>query len=95
MGTYTGLTYRTFKERFKERNSDMKNSNIRTSSKLAGYVWDLKDRGVQDFEVTWNILAIASHLNPVTKKCMLRLKEKHFIMYGKGTSSFNKRSEIF
>ena len=43
--TYTGLTYRTFKERFKEHNRDMENSDSRTSSKLAGHIWSLKDRG--------------------------------------------------
>ena len=93
--TYTGLTYRTFKERLKEHNSDMKHPNNRTSSRLAGYVWDLKYRGVHDFEVTWDILARAPHFNPVTRKCLLCLKEKHYIMYGEGTSSLNKRSEIF
>ena len=66
----------------------MENSDSRTSSKLAGHIWSLKDRGVHDFEVTWEIFS-------VTIKCMLCLKEKHFIMYGEGTSSLNKRSEIF
>ena len=74
--TYTGLTYRTFKERFKEHNRDMENSDSRTSSKLAGHIWSLKDRGVNDFEVTWEILARAPHFNPITRKCMLCLKEK-------------------
>ena len=92
--TYTGLTYRTFKERYKEHMYDMGHAEKRTSSKLAGHIWDLKDRGV-DFDITWRMLARATHFNPITRKCNLCLKEKHFIMYGEGTSTLNKRSEIF
>ena len=92
--TYTGLTYRPFKVRHKEHEHDMSHPTQRSSSKLAGHIWDLKDRGL-DFEVSWKILAKAPHFNPITKKCLLCLKEKHYIMYGVGTSSLNKRSEVF
>ena len=92
--TYTGLTYRKFCTRFKEHCDDMKDPAKRTSSKLAGHVWDLKDRGIA-FDISWSILARAPPFNPVTRKCYLCLKEKHFIMYGRGTSTLNKRSEVF
>ena len=92
--SYTGLTFRPFKTRYKEHLYDMAHSDNRTSSKLAGHIWGLKDKG-EDFDITWRILARAPSFNPVTRKCMLCLKEKHYIMY-KGESSFlNKRSEIF
>ena len=68
----------------------MKNSNSRTSSKLAGYVWDLKDRGVQDFGVPWDILARPSHFNPVTRKCMLCLKEKLLSCKERGPAPLTK-----
>ena len=44
--TYTGLTYRTFKERYKEHKYIMEHSHERSSSRLAGYIWNLKDRGL-------------------------------------------------
>ena len=53
--TYTGLTYRKFCTRLKEHSDDMKDPAKRTSSKLAGHVWDLKDRGIA-FDISWNIL---------------------------------------
>ena len=71
--TYTGLTYRTFKQRHKEHMDDMKNPNSRSSSKSAGHIWDLKDKGVE-FDISWRILAKAPPFNPVTKKCQLCLK---------------------
>ena len=92
--TYTGLTFRTFKQRHKEHMDDMNDPKSRSSSKLAGHIWDLKDKGVE-FDISWKILAKAPPFNPVTRKCQLCLKEKHFIMYGRGTSTLNKRQEIF
>ena len=37
----------------------------------------------------------ATIYNPVSKKCLLCLKEKYFIMYTIGNSSLNKRSEVY
>ena len=65
--TYTGLTYRKFCTRLKEHCDDMKDPAKRTSSKLAGHVWDLKDRGIA-FDISWSILAKAPPFNPVTRK---------------------------
>ena len=92
--SYTGLTFRPFKTRYKEHLYDMAHPDNRTSSKLAGHIWNLKDKG-EDFDITWKILAQAPSFNPVNRKCMLCLKEKHFIMYKGESSSLNKRSEIF
>ena len=79
---------------FRRYGTDMNDPNSRSSSKLAGHIWGLKDKGVE-FDISWRILAKAPPFNPVTKKCQLCLKEKHFIMYGRGTSTLNKRQEIF
>ena len=72
----------------------MADPSTRSKSKLAGHIWILKDKRVE-FNVRWSILARAPTFNPVTRKCMLCLKEKFFIMYGGGTSTLNKRNEIF
>ena len=73
--TYTGLTYRSFKERHKEHMDDLADPAARSSSRLAGHVWGLKDKGL-DFDISWRILAKAQPFNPVTRKCNLCLKEK-------------------
>ena len=74
--TYTGLTYRTFKE----HKYDMGHSEKRTSSRLAIQNWNLKDKGVR-FDLSWRKLVRATNFNPITRKRNLCLKEKHFIMY--------------
>jgi hypothetical protein len=88
--TYTGLSCRTFKQRFNEHNKP----GNRLKSKLSSHIWDLKDKGV-GFEVTWKLLDRAPAFNPITKKCRLCLKEKYYIMYHRDSSSLNKRSEVF
>ena len=92
--TYTGLTYRTFKERFNEHNNDMRKPDNRLKSRLVSHVWELKDNGT-DYTVNWKLLERAPAFNPITKKCRLCLKEKYFIMYRSNSSSLNKRSEVF
>ena len=65
---------------------------------LSSHIWELKDRGLTeglDFRVKWEILDRATIYNPVSKKCLLCLKENYFIMYTRGNSSLNKRSEVY
>ena len=92
--TYTGLTYRPFKTRWKEHMSDFENPKCRTKSNLSGHIWDLKDRG-KGYNVEWSIIDKAPPFNTTTKKCLLCLKEKHHIMYDGLRSSLNSRSEVF
>ena len=92
--TYTGLTGREFKERWKEHQKDFENTKNRTKTMLSSHIWELKDRGL-DFLVKWEILDRATTYNPVSKKCPLCLKETYFIMYTKGNSSLNKRGEVY
>ena len=65
--TYTGLTAKTFKERFYGHNANINNRD-QTGTKLSQYIWDLKDNNIP-FTTKWSILAKASAFNPVTKKC--------------------------
>ena len=92
--TYTGLTSRTFKQRYNEHCSDTRNPAGRHKSKFSLHIWDLKDRGVSH-EIEWKLKDRAPTYNPVTKKCKLCLKEIFFIMYRKDGSTLNKRSEVF
>ena len=44
--TYTGLTKRPFKTRWKEHLRDFEKTENRTSTRLSGHIWDLKDKGL-------------------------------------------------
>ena len=92
--TYTGLTSRPFKVRWEEHLRNFERPDDRNKSKLSGHIWDLKDRGLE-YSLSWSIIDKAPPYNPSTKKCLLCLKEKHHIMYDRGRSSLNKRSEVF
>ena len=92
--TYTGLTGRAFIDRYKEHEKDFEKISNKTSTKLSSHVWELKERGL-NYKISWTILDRAPTYNPVTKKCILCLKEKYYIMYTKNNSSLNKRNEVF
>ena len=92
--TYTGLTARSFKDRWKEHMDDFEKQNNRTKTKLSSHIWELKDMGV-DFTISWKILDRAPAYNPVSKKCILCLKEKYHIMYHRENSTLNKRNEVY
>ena len=92
--TYTGLTGNTFKERWNQHNSDMRNVGGRHKTKLSLHAWDLKDSNT-DYEVEWDFIEQASTFNPITKKCRLCLIEKYHIMYSNQGSTLNKRQEVF
>ena len=92
--TYTGLTSRHFKVRYEEHLRNFEKSDDRNKSKLSGHIWDLKDQGLE-YSLEWSIIDKAPPFNSTTRKCLLCLKEKHHIMYDRGRSSLNKRSEVF
>ena len=94
INTYTGLTGRAFKDRWKEHQNDFEKPKNRTQTMLSSHIWDLKDKGV-DFTISWKILDRGPTFNPVSKKCILCLKEKYFIMYHAENSTLNKRNEVF
>ena len=91
--TYTGLTKRPFKTRWKEHLRDFEKSENRTSTKLSGHIWDLKDKGLS-YNLEWSLIDKAPPFNNSTKVCQLCLKEKYHIMYNR-EDKLNKRSEIF
>ena len=92
--TYTGLTGRKFKQRWKEHNTDFDKPENRSNTKLSSHIWELKDKGV-GFKINWSILDRAPPYNPISKKCLLCLKEKFFIKYQPTRSTLNKRNEVF
>ena len=92
--TYTGMTCRKFKERWREHEGNQRNESQRRSTKLSVHAWNLKDKNL-DYEIDWKIIDRAPAFNPITRKCRLCLKEKYYIMYDRTGSTLNKRSEVF
>ena len=92
--TYTGLTCRPFKTRWKEHLRDFEKPENRTKTKLSGHIWDLKDRGL-GYLLDWSLIDRAPPFNTTTKTCQLCLKEKHHIMHDIERSSLKKRSDVF
>ena len=83
--TYTGATARRFKDRLYEHRADMNSEEGRTKTALSAHIWGLKDQNIQ-YEVSWKIRYRGPDYNPITKKCRICLREKHFIMYDRGAA---------
>ena len=75
--TYTDLTSCKFKNKWKEHNNDFEKPQNRTKTMLNTHVWNLEDKGL-DFSISWKILDRGPSYNPISKKCILCLKEKFF-----------------
>ena len=91
--TYIGLTAQTFKKRITKHNFDFRHEEMRTSTKLSGHIWDLKDRNTK-FEIKWNILSKAKPFSPVSGVCNLCTREKFFIVYKSELGTLNSRDEM-
>ena len=92
--TYTGCTDRTFKMRHYGHTSDLSKSENRKNTKLAGYVWDKRDAGIEVTSIKWEIEKECQKYAPGGDQCDVCLTEKMFIMKNKDPRSINKRSEL-
>ena len=90
---YLGLTATTFKIRHGNHKSDFKISGRRTASKLAGYIWKLKDQNI-GYDVAFRIKERAPSYTPISEKCYLCLTEKLRIMQADQNIYLNHRSEL-
>ena len=87
---YVGSTGTTFKERYRNHKYSFNNINKRHTTKLANYIWDLKDNNT-DFKIEWEILNwIRSKFN-TQLGCRLCHLEKIQIDKTDKTKSLNKK----
>ena len=66
----------------------------RSKTALSTHIWGLKDKNIQH-KVEWKIKYKGPDFYPLTKKCRICLKEKHYIMYHRDGSTLNRRNENF
>ena len=92
---YVGMCAPSFKSRLGNHKTDFKHSGKRKHTRLAGYVWSLKDEGLEP-RIEWQFLGRASTYRPSSKTCRLCIMEKFHIMHSKSDlASLNKRTEFF
>ena len=91
---YFGLASTTFKTRYSNHTSNFRNANARKCTKLANFVWDLKDGG-QAFTIDWSIQSLQPTFDPGSNKCQLCLMEKVVILNSDKRKLINKRHELF
>ena len=91
---YVGLTANTFKERYSKHKQDLAKPDGRTSTTLAGHVWDLKDSQT-DFQLKWEVVCRAAPFSPTSRACNLCTAEKWNILFDPKNATLNKRLEIF
>ena len=92
---YVGMAAPTFKSRYANHKTDFKYTGKRRHTRLAGYVWQLQDEGL-DYEIKWQFLARAPTYKSSSKTCRLCLSEKYSIMHSRqDMASLNKRKEFF
>ena len=92
---YIGLAATTFKIRHGNHKSDFKIRSRRTAKKLAGYIWDLKDEGINSPDIKFEIKEHAPSYHPSTESCLLCLTEKLRIMQATQSLYLNDRSENY
>ena len=91
---YVGITAGSWKLRYGNHKTSFKYSHKRINTKLAGYVWSLKDEGLEP-EIKWRILSRNQAYKASSNCCRLCLKEKYILMHMPEEVTINSRDEFF
>ena len=91
---YIGQTMNSFKERYGNLKNSFKKSYKRKSTKLAGYVWELKEKGILDPDIQWSIVRKSLPYQGGGGLCNLCIDEKTLICSSNPVITLNSRSEI-
>ena len=90
---YYGLTEGTFKTRYSAHQHSLRNEELRSSTKYADYMWELRDLGLEG-STTWEIAKPAAIYKCGSRRCDLCLTEKLMIAMANPSYLLIKRSEI-
>ena len=90
---YKGVTATTWKERYRNHLKSFNNEKYEKDTELSKEVWRIK-RKSKEYRIKWRLIKQLPAYNPITKRCILCLKEKLAILEHDGPDQLNKRSEI-
>ena len=90
---YYGLSEPPFKKRYTGHSHSFRNEELRSSTELSKFVWDLKNGGV-DYSIKWKIESKCHPYRNGSRRCNLCLTEKLIIARSKHPRMINKRSEL-
>ena len=94
MRKYVGVTGGSWKVRYGNHKTSFKHPDKRKNNRLAGYVWSLKDEGLEP-DIKWRILNRCPTYKASTKTCRLCLREKLILMHKPEEATINHRDEFF
>ena len=93
---YVGLHSGLFKLRLANHEQSFKD-RTKAKCELAKYIWQMKDRGINNYKINWQIIAVEKCYDRKTGKCNLFQREKLEILrlsHIIGTKLINKIEEI-
>ena len=91
---YVGVAATSWKLRYGNHKNSFKYANKRKTTRLAGYVWSLKDEGLEP-EIKWRIISRNQSFKASSNCCRLCLKEKFILMHKPEEATINSRDEFF
>ena len=91
---YVGVSGPSWKLRYGNHKASFTHSTKRKQTRLAGYIWSLKDEGIEP-NVKWRILARCQPYRASNNTCRLCLREKFILMHKPGEATINSRDEFF
>ena len=90
---YIGLTGNTFKSRWNSHKYTLRHEDCTNHTQLSNHFWELKNSGVTEPILSWEIIDRASSYKNGTNNCNLCLTEKFHIITSKN-ELVNTRSEL-
>ena len=88
-----GVTEPEWKKRLGNHKKSFEDKKYSDDTELSKEVWRIKKKR-RNFSVKWRILKQHRAYDPVSRRCVLCLKEKLAILEHDGANLLNKRSEI-
>ena len=93
--TYLGVTEPEFKKRHNVHQHTFRYRDTPNDTSLSKYIWELKDKGIEEYNIKWSIVKRATGYRKTSKTCGLCLTEKLLICeFEDKANLINSRSEL-
>ena len=94
--TYIGISKSEWKKRYSTHKTSFKLESHRNDTRLASYIWEMRDKLDETPKLRWSIIKTAPSYNTRSKRCILCLNEKLAIAtFPDEENLLNKRSEMY